>query len=159
LNVAIFWDIDLCTPYMNWRFGRMHTSIFRVKNQPIKKPACSRWLGNKLASQDTSYIGFRGCFYSHWLTALPCRLSAKLVPTFEDRGCYVVSMTDPYSRILGFSASSSSIVLTRLSGPCSRPTTSHKILYRWESNPDLWICSQELWPPDQRSGHWKLYCK
>jgi hypothetical protein len=28
------------------------------------------------------------------------RLSAKLVPTFADRGCHVVSMTDPYSRIL-----------------------------------------------------------
>jgi hypothetical protein len=28
------------------------------------------------------------------------RLSAKLVPTFEDRGCHVVSVTDPYGRIL-----------------------------------------------------------
>jgi hypothetical protein len=30
------------------------------------------------------------------------RLSAKLMPTFADRGCHVGSMTDPYSRILGF---------------------------------------------------------
>jgi hypothetical protein len=30
------------------------------------------------------------------------RLSAKLVPTFVDTGCHVVSMTDPYGRILGF---------------------------------------------------------
>jgi hypothetical protein len=30
------------------------------------------------------------------------RLSAKLVPTFADRGCQVVSATDPFSRILGF---------------------------------------------------------
>jgi hypothetical protein len=30
------------------------------------------------------------------------RLSAKLVPTFADRGCRVVSATDPYGRILGF---------------------------------------------------------
>jgi hypothetical protein len=30
------------------------------------------------------------------------RLSAKLVPTFADRGCHVVNMTDPYGRILGF---------------------------------------------------------
>jgi hypothetical protein len=29
------------------------------------------------------------------------RLSAKLVPNFVDRGCQVVSMTDPYCRILG----------------------------------------------------------
>jgi hypothetical protein len=30
------------------------------------------------------------------------RLSTKLVPTFADRGCYVVSVTEPYGRILGF---------------------------------------------------------
>jgi hypothetical protein len=30
------------------------------------------------------------------------RLSAKLVTTFADRGCHVVSMTDPYGNILGF---------------------------------------------------------
>jgi hypothetical protein len=30
------------------------------------------------------------------------RLSAKLVPTFADGGCNVVSVTDPYGRILGF---------------------------------------------------------
>jgi hypothetical protein len=29
-------------------------------------------------------------------------LLAKLVPTFADRGCHVVSMTDPYGRNLGF---------------------------------------------------------
>jgi hypothetical protein len=31
------------------------------------------------------------------------RLSAKLVPTFADKGCHVVSVTDPYGRILDFS--------------------------------------------------------
>jgi hypothetical protein len=30
------------------------------------------------------------------------RLSAKLVPTFADRGCRVVSATDPHGRIIGF---------------------------------------------------------
>jgi hypothetical protein len=30
------------------------------------------------------------------------RLSAKIVPTFADRGCHVVSVTDPYGRNLGF---------------------------------------------------------
>jgi hypothetical protein len=30
------------------------------------------------------------------------RLPAKLVPTFDDRGCHVVSVTDPYCHILGF---------------------------------------------------------
>jgi hypothetical protein len=59
------------------------------------------------------------------------RLSAKVVPTFADR-CRVVSAAGPYGRILGFLdrsryfflPSSSSVVLTRLSGPFSRPTTS-----------------------------------
>jgi hypothetical protein len=61
------------------------------------------------------------------------RLSAKLLPTFADRGCHVVSVTDPYCRILGFLektatflSSSSSVVLTRLSGARSRPTTLKK---------------------------------
>jgi hypothetical protein len=30
------------------------------------------------------------------------RLSAKRLPTFADRGCHVVSVTDPYGSILGF---------------------------------------------------------
>jgi hypothetical protein len=30
------------------------------------------------------------------------RLLVKLMPTFTDRGCHVVSMTYPYSRILNF---------------------------------------------------------
>jgi hypothetical protein len=30
------------------------------------------------------------------------RLSAKLVQTFADRWCHVISVTDPYGRILGF---------------------------------------------------------
>jgi hypothetical protein len=30
------------------------------------------------------------------------RFSAKRLSTFADRGCHVVSMTDPYGRILGF---------------------------------------------------------
>jgi hypothetical protein len=30
------------------------------------------------------------------------RLWATLVPTFADRGCHVVSVTDPYGLILGF---------------------------------------------------------
>jgi hypothetical protein len=30
------------------------------------------------------------------------RLSAKLVPTFADRGCHVISVMDPHSRILWF---------------------------------------------------------
>jgi hypothetical protein len=78
------------------------------------------------------------------------RSSAKLVPNLWNRGHHVVSVTDPYGRILGFLDCnlfffllSSSVVLTRLNGSRSRSTTSQKIWYRRESNPGLWICSQE----------------
>jgi hypothetical protein len=62
-------------------------------------------------------------------------LVVKLVPIFADRGCCVVSATDPHGRNLGFldpepllfHSSSSSIILTRLIGPRFRPTTSQKI--------------------------------
>jgi hypothetical protein len=70
------------------------------------------------------------------------RFLARLVLTFADRGCCVVSATDSpgrYSRFsrpepLLFIPVSSSVVLTRLSGPRSRPTASQKIWKRRESN-------------------------
>jgi hypothetical protein len=63
----------------------------------------------------------------------------------------------PYSWLqspepLLFFPSSFSVALTRLSGPRSRPTTSQEIWQRRESSPDFWICSQEPWPLDHRSG-------
>jgi hypothetical protein len=64
-------------------------------------------------------------------------------------GCRVVSAADPYGRILGFLDRSRhfffqaarQIVLTRLSGPRSRPTTQ-KIRKRLESKPG----PLHLWP-------------
>jgi hypothetical protein len=58
-----------------------------------------------------------------------------IVSTFADRGCHVVSATDPRGRYLGFldpepllfHSSSSSVILTRLSGLRSRSIISHKI--------------------------------
>jgi hypothetical protein len=50
-------------------------------------------------------LGPCDCF---WKNVAPCvswkarRLSPKLVTTFANRGCHVVSVTDPYSRILDF---------------------------------------------------------
>jgi hypothetical protein len=53
---------------------------------------------------------------------------AKLVPNFVGRGYCMVSATDPYGyATLLFHSSSSSIILTRLSGPRSRPTASQNI--------------------------------
>jgi hypothetical protein len=88
------------------------------------------------------------------------RLSTKLVTTFAVRGVphgQRYGSLQLYSQFyrpepLLFLPSSSSIVLTRLSRPHSRPTTSQKIWQRQNSNPDLWICSQELWPLGYRGG-------
>jgi hypothetical protein len=87
-------------------------------------------------------------------------LSAKLVPTFVYRGVsrsqcvrspmVVISFSRPEPFF--FLPSSSSVVLTRLSGPRSRPTTSQRIWYCRESNLDLWICSQELLSTRPRGG-------
>jgi hypothetical protein len=38
LNTAIFRDTEQCSPYVNRRFGESITSIFKVENQPSKKP-------------------------------------------------------------------------------------------------------------------------
>jgi hypothetical protein len=59
----------------------------------------------------------------------------EVVPTFAGRGCYVVSATDSHGRFSRFSrpeplplfSSSSSVVITRLSGPRSRSPTCQKI--------------------------------
>jgi hypothetical protein len=63
----------------------------------------------------------------------------------------------PYSRFarpdpLLFLPSTSTIVLTKLSRPRSRPTTSQKIWYSREPKPELWPCIQELWPLEHRGG-------
>jgi hypothetical protein len=84
---------------------------------------------------------------------------------FAYRGCHAVTVTDPYGRILYFLdrsryfflSSISSVVLTTLSGPRSRPTTF--FWYCRESNPGLRICSQELWELDHRGGRESLYNK
>jgi hypothetical protein len=62
------------------------------------------------------------------------RLSVKLVATFMDRRCRVVSVMDPYGRILGFIDRSryyffqlAPQLCSRLSGPRFRPTTSKKV--------------------------------
>jgi hypothetical protein len=64
------------------------------------------------------------------------RLSAKLVPTSADRGCHVVSVTDPYGRILGFLGRTSCV--NRIDNthyapitttPSTRTKYSHKILH------------------------------
>jgi hypothetical protein len=79
-------------------------------------------------------------------------LVGEVMPISADRGVsrgQCNGSPKPFSRLsipkpLLFILSSSSIVLTRLSGSRSRPNTSQEIWYGRESNRDLWIGSQEL---------------
>jgi hypothetical protein len=50
------------------------------------------------------------------------RMSAKLLPTFVNRGCCVVSTTDPYGRILGFLDHVPEPLLLRKSGSAGNRT-------------------------------------
>jgi hypothetical protein len=81
-------------------------------------------------------------------------LSAKLVPTFVDRrvsrGRHSRSLR-PYSRVsrpepLLFLPSSSSLVLTRLSGLVRKSASARN------RTRNHWICNQGLWPLDHRGG-------
>jgi hypothetical protein len=56
-NVAVLWDREPCSPYVNWLSQALVTSIFRVEKQPSKKPTFSRW---RIAEDDkiVKYILF-----------------------------------------------------------------------------------------------------
>jgi hypothetical protein len=73
------------------------------------------WIPGVLKEQELNWVryGFKETGYKTKQTPWPesaselyrpsdRRLLAKLVPTFADRGRHVVSVTDPYGRILGF---------------------------------------------------------
>jgi hypothetical protein len=82
------------------------------------------------------------------------RLSAKLVPTFADRRCRVVSTTDPHGRILGFLDRSRYYffqVAPQLYSQGRVDPVPDSLLLRISGGAGnrtqyLWICSQELWP-------------
>jgi hypothetical protein len=79
-------------------------------------------------------------------------MSAKLVPTFADRGCRVVSTTDPHGRILGFLDRSRYYfyqVAPQLSSrdrvdPVPDPLLLRKSGSAGNRTRDLWIFSHEL---------------
>jgi hypothetical protein len=85
-----------------------------------------------------------------------CCLSAKLVPTFADRGCHGVSVTDPNGHILGFLYRSRYFFYQVPAQLYSRGWVDHvsdPLVLRKSGSAgnrsrNLWICSQELWPLD-----------
>jgi hypothetical protein len=88
------------------------------------------------------------------------RLAAKLVPNFADRGCHVVSVTDPYGRILGFLDRSRYFFVQVAPQLYSRGLVDHvpdplflrKFGGAGNRTRDFWICSPDLWPLDHRGG-------
>jgi hypothetical protein len=72
------------------------------------------------------------------------RLSAKLVPTFADRRCHVVSTTDPYVCILDFYTGATTFSSKQLLDFTLQSHYFSEILVAPLIEPDLCICSQEL---------------
>jgi hypothetical protein len=83
---------------------------------------------------------------------------------FADKGCHVVSVTDPYGRNLGFLdrsryflPSSSSVVLTRLSGPkeryCEGRMNRARLIISYVSTVQVYNCIEYRisWKADSRS--------
>jgi hypothetical protein len=48
MNVAIFWDIEPCSPYVNRRFGGTYHLHLQVWKSAEQETACSRCLGRHL---------------------------------------------------------------------------------------------------------------
>jgi hypothetical protein len=120
-------------------------------------------------------------YLAHWsLNSVKERKETRTIPTerpplvsevsanfFADRGLpcgHREESLKPYSRIsrpepLLFLPSSSSVVLTRMSGPSSRPTNIFIFFLVVPGNRtrDFGICSQELWSLDHRDG--RSLCK
>jgi hypothetical protein len=114
MKISASWDIAPRPPLKaNRRFGRTHTSYLGL-------------------SPSDEYVFFHGIPKDRNLQIAWTNKQTNNVPNFA--GCRVVSAADPlrpqsrFSRPepLPFLSSSSSVVLTRLSGPRSRPITSQK---------------------------------
>jgi hypothetical protein len=110
-------DLDSDAEYLDWGFSWFSQSpatIMRILPEIVQGPLSIKTPWSEYASE--------------LYRPSDRRLSAKRLLTCADRGCHV---TDPSGRILSvfwtgaatFLSSSSSVVLTRLSGPRSRPTT------------------------------------
>jgi hypothetical protein len=87
------------------------------------------------------------------------RFPTKLVPTLADRGCRVVSATNPHVNFgfLDRSRYFSFQVVSQLSSrgwvdPVPDPLLLRKSGSAGNRTRDHWICSQELWPLDHRDG-------
>jgi hypothetical protein len=94
-------------------------------------------------------------------------LVSEVVSTLADRGCRLVSATNPHGRSFRFSRSEPLLlfqVSPQLSSrgrvdPVPDPVLLRKSGSAGNRTRDLWICSQEFWPIDHRGGFTKPYIK
>jgi hypothetical protein len=80
------------------------------------------------------------------------RLSVKLVPTFEDKECHVISVTDPTA---GAATYPFKYLLNCTHEAEWTPFQTHYFSEKQVApriDLDLWICSQVLWPLDHRGS-------
>jgi hypothetical protein len=79
MNVALFWDIAPCSPYVNRRFGGIY-HIYRVENHPSKEPRCSRWPASSMlvSCSDKFYLEDRGDMFHE--TSVHVRTTQRYIP-------------------------------------------------------------------------------
>jgi hypothetical protein len=151
LGYAANWP-EFCTQILNLSsaYCSVQASWFLViadKNSFTKKIGVANSFGKfKIIYQATRSHNFRRQWSPHPLNQTKLnsarelyrpsnhRLSATLVPTFADRWCHVVSVTDPNGRILGFPDLSryfffqaAQLYARGWMGPVPEPTTSQKV--------------------------------
>jgi hypothetical protein len=95
-NCSLQIQKDVCTP--QYIIKGCCSSCLHAKNMSaveIRSELCAVY-GKNVMKNSMTWVSERT------IPTEQSRLSAKLVPALADRGCYVVSVTDPYGRILSF---------------------------------------------------------
>jgi hypothetical protein len=90
--------------------------LYTIKKNTETLIDAGKGVGLEVNAEKTKYILLQKKKTPWSESASDRRLSAKLVPTFADRGCHVVSMTDPYGRILGFLDRIYCYLITKIQG-------------------------------------------
>jgi hypothetical protein len=88
-----------------------------------------------------------------WSSLFSLHVSAYMA-IFKCVGYFTFICLKDSKPLLSLSSSSSSIVVTKLSGLRSRPTTPQILWWRRKSNPNPWFCSQELNTRPQRRSYY-----
>jgi hypothetical protein len=93
LFLTIFTE-NICVEFY-WKWTALNLNAIL---QNLFLPLCSKQTAYVLVLKKTPWSGSANELYR----PNDCHLSGKLVPTFADRGCHVVSVTNPYGSNLDF---------------------------------------------------------